>query len=267
MQQLRIQQEQQQLVLNDTLGGALQIVHKLKQRIKRMKKTPFGNRSQVKPHKDILSLSKTRGHGKTARKLAQNVLTPATTMRIQAHNSASSSHKRLCGGIQDQIVSGKLFGSLMTKTELQSLIHLPALSHTRMEVANSFLKKIGESIGPHEILQTYDEYGITQKGYSTIFKKFKKGLQSAGKNLRFECLSNPHKVSTLRIEMNSKLIELIGDFYTIDMEVDIQQKNKGTQKLHLNEFNTFFADVETMQCTMVKLYGITPVGMISTMVF
>lgn len=67
--------------------------------------------------------------------------------------------------------------------------------------------------------------------------------------------------------MNSKLDKLIGSFYSINdtfiVPSNSKSKNKDPVKVELNEMNSFFADVEKVQATMMQLYGITPQGMCS----
>lgn len=71
--------------------------------------------------------------------------------------------------------------------------------------------------------------------------------------------------------MNSKLVELVGQCTHINNSLDIaaskgklleKGKGKGRQheKLVLNEKNMLFTDVEAVQRSIVKVYGITQQG-------
>lgn len=71
--------------------------------------------------------------------------------------------------------------------------------------------------------------------------------------------------------MNSKLVDLVGQYTHINKSLEIADENnklvakgkgKGHQydKLVLNDKNTLFTDVEVVQRSIVKVYGITPEG-------
>ena len=64
--------------------------------------------------------------------------------------------------------------------------------------------------------------------------------------------------------MNSKLEDMIGEHYHIENTLVIpppaKSKSKEPLKIVLSARNSFFVDVETLQRTMVKLYGITTSG-------
>ena len=64
-------------------------------------------------------------------------------------------------------------------------------------MANYYMNKIGETVGPRSVLQTCDENMITQVGYNSFYKEFKGGIQSGGKGLQLGCLPNPHQVQLL----------------------------------------------------------------------
>lgn len=258
--ELQNSHEAEQLLLRDNLLEANNNVEKFRAKIERMIKTPFGFRSQVRTRRDIHALSQSGGHAKALKRLARAVIAPSTTWNIQRQNRASHTHRRLCGDKEKQVENGKLFATMLSKTELNSLISSPALHQTGVQMANYYLNKIGDVVGSHEILQTLDENGITQKGYRAIFKKFKGGVQRASKNLRVGCLPAPYNVSKLRATMNAKLTDLRGEYYHIHMNFEIEEKNKEPKRLVLDEFNNLFLDVESVQWTMVKLYKFTVEG-------
>lgn len=139
-----------------------------------------------------------------------------------------------------------------------------------IDITNHYLDKIGAEIGAHEILAIEDRSGVTNDAYSTIYKKFKGGAKAAGKGLRIGCLPKPYHVSLLRKELNSKLRDFVGDYYPIKNTLEImpgpKSKKKEPMQIELNENNSLFVDVETVQKTMVQLYKFTPAGTYSTFV-
>jgi len=142
------------------------------------------------------------------------------------------------------------------------MIASPQLTSTTTKMTNHYLQKIGNSIGAHAILETCDHTRIMHKGYESIFKKFKTMTSSTRKGLKVGCLSKPHSIRKLRQDMNNKLADIIGDYYSINcsFEILLNKKSKALKRITLNEHNTFFCDIEAIQRTMVSLYQITLEG-------
>jgi len=83
------------------------------------------------------------------------------------------------------------------------------------------------------------------------------------------------KVNFLQRKLNGNLRDMVGDYkYVCNvLEVPTSAKNskdkskeKGLQieRIVLNDKNTIFVDIEAVQRTMVKLYGITQDGIFSS---
>jgi hypothetical protein len=72
------------------------------------------------------------------------------------------------------------------------------------------------------------------------------------------------QVCLARHALNLKLQEYVGHYDHIDNVIEVsatkKSKDKSTVKVTLSEFNSFFADVEQVQQTMVHLYDTTLVG-------
>jgi len=180
---------------------------------------------------------------------------------VQEQNASQGKSQRLHGDTTSQLESGRIFASLLSKTEVNSLLESPKLSHVGTRMVNHYLEKIGKSMGPENILETCDRNGITHSGYGAIYKNFRSAVKRVGKGIRVGCLPNPHQVSKLRQELNSKLEDMIGQYYHIENTLVIppsaKSKSKEPLQIILSARNSFFVDVETVQRTMVKLYGIT----------
>lgn len=80
-----------------------------------------------------------------------------------------------------------------------------------------------------------------------------------------------HQVKLLRSELNSKLKDLIGDYYHIDSTLEMvaqvpvtnakgRKKKSEITRVVLTSKNNLFVDIEVVQKTMVKLYGFTTEG-------
>ena len=70
------------------------------------------------------------------------------------------------------------------------------------------------------------------------------------------------------MDLNMKLKDFVGDYYHINNTHEVapartssKTKNGKDNMIVLNDKNTFFADIEVVQRTMVALYGITEEGM------
>jgi len=79
------------------------------------------------------------------------------------------------------------------------------------------------------------------------------------------------QVSLLRTELNSKLKDLIGEYYYIDSTLELvaqvpvtnakgKKKKSEITRVVLTSKNSLFVDIEVVQRTMVKLYGFTTEG-------
>lgn len=233
---------------------------RLLSKFERLKKIPLGYRSAVRKRRDLSSLSQTGGHAKAQKRLARTIVGAETVGRVQQQNAEEGRSRRLYGDKNSQMESGRVFASLLSRTEMESMLETPKMTVVGEAIVNQYLDKIGKLVSAAKILETCDRSGITVDGYSAVYKTFKGAVKSAGKGLRISCLPNPHQVNLLRRQMNSKLDELIGSFYSINdtfiVPSNSKSKNKDPVKVELNEINSFFADVEKVQATMVQLYGI-----------
>jgi len=143
------------------------------------------------------------------------------------------------------------------------MMNCSKLNFIGVRMFNHYLQQIGSKIGPATILETCDKNGITLQGYDAIYKDFKGVVKATRPGVRVGCLPNPHQLSLLRQQMNSRLEDLIGSYSHIDNTLLIPPSSKQKAdpiKLVLLSKNSFFVDVESVQKTMVRLYGITPEG-------
>lgn len=231
----------------------------------RLQKTPLGYRSQVRKRRDLSTLSQTGGHAKALKRLTRTLVGPETVRIIQERNIVEGRSGRLHGDEASQVQSGRVFASILSQKEVETILNEPKLSKQGVRLANQYMQKIGEKMRPEHILETCDRNAITHNGYSALYKRFNGAVKTAGQGLRVSALPNPHQLSLLRREMNDNLEDLIGQHSHIDNTLVISlakgsKKLKTTSKIELNSKNTFFTDIEKVQQTMVKLYGITPEG-------
>lgn len=110
------------------------------------------------------------------------------------------------------------------------MLNSSALKSVGIDVANQYLDKIGARVGAHEILAMCDISGITQQGYASIYKQFRGGAKAASKGIRIGCLPKPYHVSLLQKQMNSKLIDFVGEYYSINNSLEILQDPKSKKR-------------------------------------
>jgi hypothetical protein len=219
---------------------------------------------KCRARKDLHELSQSGGHAKNQRRLARSIIAGATMQYIQKRNAQTGSKQRLCGSEEIQIQSGKVLATILSKKEVSTMLESPCMQSVTTKIANECLEKIGSQIGAAEICEIKDSSGMTDIGYSKIYRKFKNGIKAVGSGLRVGCLPRPWHVSLLRREMNAKLRDFVGDYYSISNILEIQpstkSKKKETVRVELTTKNSFFVDVEMVQRTMVALYNFTPEG-------
>jgi hypothetical protein len=236
---------------------------RLSNKLEGMRKTPWGYRSQTRKRRDLGELSQSGGHAKAQRRILRSIVGAQTTSSIQEHNATEGRTSRLHGDTHAQMQTGRVFGSFMSRVEVETMLQSPRLNMVGSRIAKHYLEKIGQHVGPEQIVETCDRSGITQSGYGAIYKTFKKAVACAGAGSRVSCLPAPYKVSKLREELNKNLKDLIGDYYSISnlFEIPPSAKSKAPQKIVLSPRNSFFVDIEVVQQTMIRLYNITPAGL------
>jgi len=209
-------------------------------------------------------LSQSGGHAKAQKRLLRTIIGPQTARTVQEQNEAEGRTSRLYGDDALQQQNGPLLANLLSKKEVSSMMNCSKLNTVGVRMFNHYLEKIGSKTGPTKILESCNRNGITLQGYDAIYKDFKGEVKVTGCGVRVECLPNPHQLSLLRREMNSKLEDMIGSYSHIDNTLSIPQssklKHKDPIKLVMSPMNSFFVDIESVQKTMVRLFGITPAG-------
>jgi len=255
--------EEQLKRIEGKLKSTTAMLKRCEKRLKNLVKTPYGYRSIVRERKDLSALSQNGGHAKRVRQLARTVIVPTIVKKIQVENHQTGSRQRLCGSRETQVETGKALASMLTQTEVITMCKTSKLNTVGIRMANHYFDKIQQKLGPYEIQEVCDRNGITQDGWRGIFKKYQGAVKAAGQGLRV-CLPNPFQVTTARSMLNFKLREYVGEYSHITDNINVAPSKKSTNKnlvkVELNEFNSFFADVEQVQRTMVDLYDITLEG-------
>ena len=102
---------------------------------------------------------------------------PKTARKVQERNASKGRSSRLYGDKESQVASGRLFGSLLSKTKMSAMLESPRMTFVGKKMINYYLDKIGENVGPEKILETCDRNGITCNGYGAIYKNLKGAVQ------------------------------------------------------------------------------------------
>ena len=239
----------------------------LTQKMNRLQNNAFGYRSQIRQRRDLSSLSQKGGHAKFVRRLARRIVGPQTARVVHDRNMIEGRTERLHGDESAQAESSRVFASLLSRTEVSTLLQDPKMIPVGEKLVNRYFDKIEEIMGPENVFEICDRNSITQNGYAAYHKKFSSAVKVVGcGNLRVSCMANPHHVTLLRRDLNSRLEDYIGSHSHIENEFIIAQpaksKTKVPTKVVLSSRNSFFVDIEKVQQTMVRLYKITPAGTI-----
>lgn len=235
-----------------------------KRKFSRLQSTLYGHRKLFRARRDIATLAPGGGQAKSSRRLVRSIIAPATIRAIQEGNATNRTKQRFYGTEEQQIQSGKMLGQILSKIEVNSMLETPALQSVGVGITNRYLEKIGTEVGAHEILGVLDDSGITQSAYRRVYTQFKEGAKIAGKGLRIGCLPKPFHISLLRQQLNSKLTDFVGQYYSINNSIEFpvgsKSKKKEPVKIKLTSHNSLFCDIEAVQRTMVLLYQITLAG-------
>ena len=184
--------------MNVALEEVSKIVSMLEKKCKRMQLKGPSQARKCRARKGLPDLSQSGGHAKSQRRLAKSIIVGATMKRIQARNAETGSKQRLCGPEEIQIQSRKVLATILSKKEVSTMLESPSMQSVTTKIANDCLEKIGSQIGAIEICEIKEYSGMTDIGYSKIYKKFKNGIKASGTGLRVGCLPRPWHVSLLR---------------------------------------------------------------------
>lgn len=223
----------------------------------RVKLTPYDYRQQVCARKNLHELVQLGGHAKAQRQLARSIVASATVKQVHVDNATNNRKRQLCGSIESQVKSRKIFAHILSRKEVSIALSTPSFESVGMDVTNQNLEKIGKYMVPQDMLVTCDQNNIIHNSWNAIFQTFSKSAKSACKGIWIFCLSEPYHVSLFRQELNSKFRDFVGDYYSINNELEIppnsKSKKKESTRLKLNDNNSLFVDIEGVQKTMVNL--------------
>ena len=140
------------------------------------------------------SLSQKGRHAKFVRRLARTIVGPQTARVVHVNqNMIEGRTGRLHGNESAQVESGRVFASLLSRTEVSTLLQDPKMIPVEEKLVNRYFDKIGEIMGPENVLIICDRNSIIQNGYATYHKKFSSTVKVVGRgNLRVSCMANPH---------------------------------------------------------------------------
>ena len=80
---------------------------------------------------------------------------------------------------------------MLSVNEVSAICKTTRMNKVGVGIANEYLDKIGESIGPHEIVEVMDYNDITQNGYAAVYKRFQSAVKVSNTGLRIGCLPRP----------------------------------------------------------------------------
>ena len=180
------------------LQKATRSISILEKKCEQFESKQLGQVQKCRARKDLHELSQSGGHAKNQRRLARSIIAEATIQRIQKRNTQTGLKQRLCGFEEIQVQLGKVLATILSKKEVSTMLESPCMQSVTTKIANDYLEKIGSHIGAAQICEIKDSSGMTDIGYSKIYRKFKNGIKAVGSGLRVGCLPRPWHVSLLR---------------------------------------------------------------------
>ena len=130
---------------------------------------------------------------------------------------------------------------------MQLLLKVPTMTPVGIQMANTYLEKVGHAISPHEVLQIHGEIGITLNDFNKLYKKFKGGIKQVGRGLRLGRLPNPRQLLRLRKLVHNKCEDLVGNPLFVNNTYEVRCNNESLKLkykiLQLDNFNNVLLDV------------------------
>lgn len=243
---------------------------KLKEKLHSMVRTPRGFRERVhgRKMKSFCELASGSGHTKRQRALMRAILQPAVVEAVQRTNKLGGCKKRLAGDSTTQVKTATCLANILRPTEAAAMIEQPRMAQAKATVVKEVIRKIGDSIGEDSMLDACDGSGVTVRGYDAIFRTMKNRIGLLAPGVKASILPAPHRLATLRKEMNAKLPQFIGDYYHIDGRRTIPEVRVGgkvvtaAKEVVLDSKNNLFVELEVVQRSMVMFYEMTMEGTI-----
>ena len=153
---------------------------RLTEKVNQLQKSSFGFRSQIQKRRDLSSLLQKGGHAKSLRRLARTIVGPQTARLVQEQNMIEGRTGRLHGNKASQAESGHVFASLLSRTEVSTLLQDSKMVLVGEKLVNRYFDKIGEIMGPESVLEICDRNSIIQNGYAAYHKKFSSAVKFVG---------------------------------------------------------------------------------------
>lgn len=165
-----------------------------------------------------------------------------------------------------QGITAAAVASILSPGEANALIDQPRMSQASAAVAKKVLQKIGDTVGPDAMLDACDGAGVTHRGYTAIYQTLKNRIGLVAPGMTPSILPAPHRLASLRQDMNAKLPQFIGEYYHIEGRRVIPAVRQGRKEITpakeviLHSKNNLFVDLEVVQRSMVLFYNITVEG-------
>ena len=243
---------------------------KMEATMRAMVQTPRGFRRRVhggkmKSFHDLVGGS---GHMKRQVSLLRRMLQPSLVAAVQRQNKALGGKKRLAGDSRSQVQTAVGLASILRPAEASALLEQPRMGEAKSSVEKSVVKKISTSIGADSMLWASDGSGVTMRGYTAVYKTVKNRVGLLYLRVKTSILPAPNRLSTLRKEMNAKLLQFIGDYYWIEGSCTIPEVRvggkivKAAREVILDCKNNLFVELEAVQRAMVLFYKMTVEGVL-----
>lgn len=237
----------------------------LEQKMKHMVETPLGFRKRVHGLK-----MKCIGYAKRRKTMLRAQIQPTIVTSVQESNKWDGRKRRLGGEGDLQSKTAEAIASILSAGEVVALAEQPKMSQATIAAAKAIFKKISDSLTEDVMLGACDGSGVTHRLYAMIYKTVKQRVGLVAPTFNGSLLPSPNRLAQLRKQMNDKLPQFIGDYYSIEgcrviPAIRIGKKIVAPEKeVILNSKNNLFVDLEVVQQSMVLFYDITVAGNVTT---
>ena len=219
--------------------------------------------------KSLGDLASGSGHAKRQQALIRAILQPVVVAAMQRTNKVGGGKKRLVGDSTTQVKTVACLVSILRPTEAAAMVEQRRMSQAKATVVKEVIRQIGDSIGEDSILDACDGSRVTVRGYDAIYRTVKNRIGFVAPGIKSCILPAPHRLASLRKEMNAKLPQFIGDYYHINGCRTIPEVRVGgkvvtaTKEVVLDSKNNLFVELEVVQRSMVMFYEMTTEGTVN----
>ena len=206
----------------------------MRRRIDHFTHLPIGHHARKRKYQAMHLLSKNSGARK--RRLQKTRYLASTIMGCESGAEPTGA---------------SLLRNIIKPKDLIQMINDPSHAKTTDMLRKKFFAELTGIVTSQQMLDTCDAVGISRKGYEGIYNIITIGHREKG--LIRPLLPTPYSISMSKKCANNEVASMLGGFKFVSAGMPM-----GDSKTFLyNEFNNVYVDVENLQVSMIKYYGLT----------